>query len=429
MNRVVITGLGAVTPFGFGVDTFWTALLALKNGITKIKDIPVQGEIVSIAGSMPRRITSPWQMKCPELFTNVPEDDDVTIFFSAVVEALCQSDIDIKRMNTTDRIGLFIADRRMGFINYIDQYAPSLKKALNGTREFNRDQYYSFIESSRIGKRTPYNDPDTINHYTARAYGITGPQLSVATACASGNTSIGEAFTKIRNGHIDIAVTGGSYNYDMSSMIGFTRIEALTKNSDPETACRPFDADRNGFVMGSGCGILILESLPSATLRGSHILAEVTGYGYLSDAYRQTDPDPEAASSTQTIAMCLADAKVNPREVNYINAHGTSTKMNDLTETTAIKKVFGDNAYQIPVSSTKSMIGHSIMAAAALEGIVCVKSINENVVHGTRNFRTRDVALDLDYVPDGARAVTINHALSNSFGFGGQNTSILFSKY
>jgi 3-oxoacyl-[acyl-carrier-protein] synthase II len=212
-------------------------------------------------------------------------------------------------------------------------------------------------------------------------------------------------------------------------MIGFTRLGALTANPDPETACRPFDKRRDGFVMGSGCGILIIESLESAKKRHANILGEIVGYSSLSDAYRSTDPDPEAKAATLTIKRCIEMANVNINEIGYINAHGTSTKMNDLTETIAIKNVFGKNAYSVPVSSTKSMIGHSIMAAAAIEGIVCLKSINEGIIHPTRNWKERDAELDLDYVPEKPREACIDYALSNSFGFGGQNSSVLFAKY
>ncbi|MCC5468459.1 beta-ketoacyl-[acyl-carrier-protein] synthase family protein [Pelosinus baikalensis] len=426
MRRVVVTGMGAVTPFGFGVDLLWDCLLKNKNGITKINDRNIRGEIVQIAGCLPEADIKQFYKDTPELCNQIPEDDSIKSFFAAVHEALTQANLDPRKMESTDCIATCIADRKMSFIQYIDQYAPLLKEATDNNG-FNNNQYYRLLKMAKIGKHTPFDDSDSINHFVARNYHITGPQLSIATACASGNNAIGEAFLKIKHGYVDIAIVGGAYNFDLSSMIGFTRLEALTRNPDPETACRPFDAQRDGFVMGSGCGILILESFESAETRAVNMLAEVLGYGYFSDAYRSTDPDPEAKSSTATIKACLEMAKINPSYVGYINAHGTSTKMNDMIETIAIKNTFKDYAYSIPISSTKSMIGHSIMASAAIEGIVCIKSINEGAIHPTRNWQKGDPKLDLDYVPNEARSAKVEYALSNSFGFGGQNTSILYA--
>ncbi|HEX2939323.1 MAG TPA: beta-ketoacyl-[acyl-carrier-protein] synthase family protein, partial [Ruminiclostridium sp.] len=362
------------------------------------------------------------------LFARTPENKDVKSFFVAAFEALNQAGLDFRKFENTDRVGAFIADRDLNSINYVEKYAPLLQKCCRDDETFDYGKFYSLLSDSDLDLDA-FSDFESINHFFSRSYNITGPQLSTATACASGNTSIGEGFLKIKNGYIDYAVVGGAYNYDMSAMIGFTRLGALTVNPDPETASRPFDAERNGFVMSSGCGVLVLESLESALKRDAQILAEIKGYGYYSDAYRATDPDPEAVGSSRTIKACLKMAGLNPEDIDYINGHGTSTKMNDKTETIAIKNVFGDYAYKVPVSSTKSMIGHSIMAAAALEGIVCIKSINENVIHPTRNWRTRDPELDLDYVPNEPREKKVKNALSNSFGFGGQNASVVFSKF
>jgi 3-oxoacyl-[acyl-carrier-protein] synthase II len=253
--------------------------------------------------------------------------------------------------------------------------------------------------------------------------------LSLSTACASSSSTIGEALIRIRRGEIDSAIVGGAYNFDLHAMVGFTRLGALTTNPDPEYACRPFDADRSGFVMGSGCGILVLEELESARRRGAAILSEVTGYGACGDAFRATDPDPDANGIVRTIQACLASAQIGPDQVDYINAHGTSTKMNDFIETVGIKRVFGERARAIPVSSTKSMIGHSIMAAGALEGIASIKSIRTGIIHPTHNWQKGDPEMDLDYVPGAAREKSVRHVLSNNFGFGGQNVSLLFSAF
>lgn len=429
MRRVVVTGMGAVTPFGAGVDLLWNSLLSNKNGISKIKHLELHGDIVQIAGVLPTLDHQPFLEKDPVLFTRTPEDDSVRSFFVAVYEALNQAGLHPLKMASTDMIACCIADRKMGLIQYIEQYAPLLK-AVNKENGFDNNSYYNLLKTTRLGKMTRFDDSDSINHFVARIYHITGPQLSVATACASSNTAIGEAFMKIKYGYVEAAIVGGAYNLDLNSMIGFTRIGALTSNPDPEIACRPFDARRDGFVMGSGCGILILESLEFARCRGASILGEIVGYGYFSDAYRSTDPDPKALASTATIQSCLKMARIYPEEIGYINAHGTSTKMNDLTETVAIKRALKEHAYQIPISSTKSMIGHSIMASAAIEGIVCLKSIQTGLVHPTRNWIERDPELDLDYVPNQRpREIKLKYALSNSFGFGGQNSSILYRKF
>lgn len=428
MNRVVVTGVGAVTPFGLGADLLWKSLLENKNGITKIPDDRITGDVVSIGGCLPKVDFRDYVDQDKELFSYIPQNKNNMSFFMAAYEALNQSGLDPRKMESTDNIGVCIADRNSGMIDYIDDYA-NLMKCSQEDGIYNLNKYYDLLQKSGFGKEKEYDDNESINHFVSRNYKITGPQLSVATACASGNNAIGEAFLKIKYGLIDIAIAGGAYNLDVKSQMGFTRIGALTTNPNPDEACRPFDANRNGFVMSSGCGILILESLESAKKRNAKILAEISGYGCMSDAYRSTDPDPEAKAAIKTIEQCLEMANLNTDQIDYINAHGTSTKMNDYTETVAVKSVFKERAYGIPISSTKSMIGHAIMAAAAIEAIVCVKSIQDEMVHQTHNYKDRDPELDLDYVTEGPRKVKINHALSNSFGFGGQNSSIIVSKF
>lgn len=428
MNRVVVTGIGAVTPFGLGTETLWDSLLKNRNGITKIVDKRITGEIVGIGGCLPEVDYDDYISQDKELFSYIPQNKNNKAFFMAVYEAFQQAGLDPRKMDSTDNIGVCIADRNSGMEQYIDQYAVLLKKC-RIEEEYDFNTYYELLHKLNDSDDVRFDDKESINHYVSRNYHITGPQLSVATACASGNNAIGEAFLKIQNGLIDMAVAGGAYNLDLKSQMGFTRIGALTTNPDPNKACRPFDKNRNGFVMSSGCGILILESLQSAKERNAEILAEITGYGCMSDAYRSTDPDPEAKAATLTIEQCLKMANIDCSQVDYINAHGTSTKMNDYTETLAVKNVFQKRAYEVPISSTKSMIGHAIMAAAAIEAIVCIKSIRDGMIHQTRNYEERDPDLDLDYVAEGPRKLNIYHALSNSFGFGGQNSSILISKY
>lgn len=429
MNRVVVTGMGAVSPFGVGVQSLWDSLLENKNGIRIFEDLNITGEIVNIGAPVPKIDFEEHRRQAPQIFEQVPEDDHVKGFFLAVAEAVEQSGIRFDSMPSTDNIGVFIADRWPAPYDYIEQYAPILHQSVvNG--KLDQYAFFELLEKHSPGKKGHYDDPDSINHYTSRVYELYGPQLSIGTACASGNDAIGNAFHEIRAGRLDCVIAGGAYNLDLFRMLGFTRIGALTTNPDPETACSPFDARRSGFVMGSGCGILMLESLEHAQQRGADILCEVSGYATFGDAYRATDPDPNAAGATKTIKKALEVAELNPEEIDYINAHGTSTVMNDLSETTAIKNAFGEVAKKVPISSTKSMIGHGIMAAGALEGIVSILSIQNGRIHPTRNWKERDSKLDLDYVPDQAREYKrINHVLSNNFGFGGQNSSVVFSGF
>jgi 3-oxoacyl-[acyl-carrier-protein] synthase II len=429
MKKVVVTGIGAVTPFGLGTHIFWNSLLNNKNGISKISDINIQGDIVNIAGILPKVDFSVYRKETFSSIDKIFADDNIKTFFIAVLEAVEHSGLDFVKLPDSNRVGSFVADRNLNQIAYVDKYAPLIKQSIDDQDKFIERKFYQLLQQHQVDKTHPYNDCESINHYLSRALNITGPQLSISTACASSNSSIGEAFLKIRHGFLDAAIEGGAYNFDLNAMIGFTRIGALTSNPDPETACCPFDRRRGGFVMGSGCGILILEELEHAKKRRANILCEIKGYGSCSDAFRSTDPDPEAAGITRTINACLEIANLLPNEIDYINAHGTSTVMNDKYETAGIKNVFKDYSYKIPVSSTKSMIGHPIMAAGAIEGIACIKSLQENIIHPTHNWKERDPELDLYYVPDQPYEKIVNHVLSNNFGFGGQNASIIYSKF
>jgi 3-oxoacyl-[acyl-carrier-protein] synthase II len=424
MRRAVVTGIGAVTPFGLGVDRFWDGLVNNRNAIRRVQSLPLSGGVVHIAGELP---SVPSEKLSP--LSCAPEDPSIRVFFEAVREAVGMSGLSLPSMPNTDRVGMLIADRGMGQILYLDSYAPLLQSCCQSSGRVDEERFFAELGHVNLLPWRWETDPDSINHVAARELQVSGPQLSLSTACASSSSAIGEATIKIRRGDIDAAIVGGAYNFDLHAMVGFTRIGALTVHPDPEYACRPFDADRSGFVMGSGCGILVLEEMTSARQRGARILCEVTGYGACGDAFRATDPDPEANGIVRTIQACLASGHIGPDQVDYINAHGTSTKMNDFIETIGIKHVFGERSRIIPVSSTKSMIGHSIMAAGALEGIASIKSICTGIIHPTHNWQRRDPDLDLDYVPDCAREKRVRHVLSNSFGFGGQNVSLLFSAF
>lgn len=426
MKRVVITGMGSVSPFGLGTEKLWSSLLEGKNGIAKISHLPIEGEIINIAASLPN--LSEEIDRTPQLVHIKTEDRSTKTFFLAALEAVEQSGLDFSTGEHSDT-ACMVADRPYSPTSDIEHYLPALAVA-ESTGTLCLNTYVQELRRTRsLDHRRSIDHFDSINHFIASYFGLSGPSLSIGTACASGNNSIGEAFEKIRRGRVHRALAGGAYNFDLNAMIGFTRIGALTPNPDPDTACRPFDAARNGFVMGSGCGVLVMEELEEAKKRGAEILCEVTGYASYADGFRATDPDPEAKGACRTIAEALRCARLTPDDINYINAHGTSTKMNDRSETLAIKSIFGDRAYCLPISSTKSMIGHGIMAAGALEAIACINSIRSGVIHGTRNYKEQEPELNLDYVGDGARAVRVKHCLSNNFGFGGQNASVVFSRF
>ncbi|MCI0739651.1 MAG: beta-ketoacyl-ACP synthase II, partial [Gemmataceae bacterium] len=265
--------------------------------------------------------------------------------------------------------------------------------------------------------------------HVAECFGLEGPNYNCLTSCAAGNQAIGEAAQMIRRGDADVMVAGGTHSIvHPLGVTGFIRLTALsTRNDEPAKASRPFDQKRDGFVMGEGAGILILEDMEHARRRGAAIYAELSGYGVTADAFRVTDNHPEGRNAVLCMKACLADAGLAPEDIGYINAHGTSTQLNDKVETLAIKKTFGDHGYRIPVSSTKSMIGHLIGAAGAVEAVVCVLALRRGVLPPTINLEFPDPDCDLDYVPNQAREVRARHALSNSFGFGGQNVSLIIS--
>lgn len=425
-ERVVITGMGCVSPFGTGANRFWQSLVEGKNGIKAVEHLPLSGEIVSIAASTPSLQQAIKQH--PDLSQYTSLDASVQGFFLAVDEAVQQAQLDLSAPEHR-QTACMIADRTYSPANDMAAFLPHLRQALAEGELSPASYWQQMTQCAELAKRKQVKEFESINHFTARYYGLTGPHLSIGTACASGNNAIGEAFEKIRRGRLNAALAGGAYDFDINAMIGFTRIGALSQNPDPESACAPFSRTRSGFVMGSGCAVLVLESLSSAQARGAHILAEVTGYASYSDGYRATDPDPEASGASRTLSGALAVAGLAPEQISYINAHGTSTQMNDKIESLAIKKVFQQAAYQVPISSTKSMIGHGIMAAGALEAVACIQSIRSQMIHGTRNYQDADPELDLDYVPETSRDLKVTHVLSNNFGFGGQNASVIFSAY
>jgi 3-oxoacyl-[acyl-carrier-protein] synthase II len=281
------------------------------------------------------------------------------------------------------------------------------------------------------GAREAEQEMFTPAGHIAAAFALDGPNLACQTACAASSQAIGEAVDLIRFGDADVMVAGGSHSMiHPLGVSGFNRLTALSqRNGSPRTASRPFDLNRDGFVIGEGAGLVVLEELEHARKRGANIYAELTGYGTTADAYRMTDPHPEGRGAVRAMAEALTDAGLKPTDIGYINAHGTSTQANDSTETAAIKGVFGEYAYKVPISSSKSMLGHLIAAAGVVELVISVMALRKGIVPPTINYETPDPDCDLDYVPNAAREVRFRHVLSNSFGFGGQNIALIVSRF
>ncbi len=409
-KRVVVTGVSMITPLGTGTEKSWEGLLEARSGIRRITQFDASAFPSQIAGEVPdfdidRFIETKEQKKM---------DRFIHLGFAAGIMAMEDSGLNVTEEND-ERVGVIVGSG-IGGLTTIQKYHKILLE--KGPR-----------------KITPFFIPMLIINLIAGQisirYGAKGPNSSVATACASGTHSIGDAFKIIQRGDADAMIAGGSEAVINSLAIGgFTAMKALsTRNSEPELASRPFDSERDGFVMGEGAGILVLEELESALKRGARIYAEIIGYGMSSDAYHITTPALDGAGAARCMNSAIRDSGISPDEVDYINAHGTSTKYNDELETAAIKKIFGEHARKLAVSSTKSMIGHLLGASGGVEGVISVLSIYNNIVAPTVNLTNPDPECDLDYVPHKARKMDVNVAMSNSFGFGGTNASILFRKY
>lgn len=410
-NRVVVTGLGAVTPIGIGKEAFWNALIAGKNGIGKITRFDVTGYTAQIAGEVldfdPVQFIDKKEVKRMDRYTHFA--------LAATKLAIEDAKLDVKTIDG-DRAGVFIGSGIGGMETLHNQYEKLFTKG-----------------ASRI---SPFFIPMMIANMAAGnvaiAFGLRGACECIVTACASGTNAIGDAFRTIERGEADIMFAGGTEAaISPAGVSGFAAMKALCAdhNDDPAHASRPFDKNRSGFVMGEGAGIILLESLEHAKARNAHIYAEIVGYGRNDDAYHITTPAPGGITQGKCMKLAIDDAGLNPEEIDYINAHGTSTQFNDKGETEAIKQIFGEYAYKIPVSSTKSMTGHMLGAAGGVEAIACVLSIENNIVHPTINYETPDEGLDLNYVPNVAQKHEVNAAISNSFGFGGHNACVVFKRF
>ena len=410
-NRVVITGLGAVTPLGESVDDFWHGLKSGASGVATMTlcdpstyPCQVAGEVVGFDYSQ---------------YINKREARRMARFSQMAVVAGLQA-MESSGLDLTNEdpfmLGIILGNGNGGF--------PTLE-----------DNFRVMVDKGGM-KMTPFFFPMVLPNMAAgnlsHYLGFKGYNATVSTACAASNQAIGEALGVIRNGIADVVFAGGSEaGISELGLSGFSVMRALTtQNENPASASRPFDLNRDGFIPAEGSGILVLENLDHAVRRQATILAEVVGFGCTADAGHLVQPEPTGSAASAAIQIALADAKLQPSQVDYINAHGTSTPLNDSIETTVIKRVFGEQAYGIPISSTKSMIGHSLGASGSLEAVACVKTIMDQVIHPTINYETPDPECDLDYVPNEARRdLGIQVVLSNAFGFGGQNACLLFKKY
>ena len=408
-NRVVVTGLGAVTPIGIGWQNFWQALKDGQNGIGKITRFDTTGYTAQIAGEVrdfdPVNFIDKKEIKRMDRYTH----------FALAATRLALEDSKLDKIDS-DRAGVYIGSGIGGMETLHNQYEKLFTKG-----------------ASRI---SPFFIPMMIANMAAGnvaiAFQLRGPCECIVTACASGTNSIGNAFRVIQRGEADLMFAGGSEAaISPAGVSGFAAMKALCTdhNDDPAHASRPFDKNRSGFVMGEGAGIILLEELNHALNRGAHIYAEIVGYGRNDDAYHITTPAPGGKTQAACMKLALDDAGLKPEEIDYINAHGTSTQFNDRGETEAIKILFGDHAYKLAVSSTKSMTGHMLGAAGGVEAVATVLSIENNIVHPTTNYETPDDGLDLNYVPNKFQERTVNAAISNSFGFGGHNACVAFKKF
>jgi 3-oxoacyl-[acyl-carrier-protein] synthase II len=410
MDRVVITGMGVVSPLGNTVESFWNRLKKGESGITLIDTFDVSKHKSQIAG-MVRDFDADGLFGRKEARRM---DRFCQFAMAAADQAWEDSGLSLEQVNR-ERMSIYVGSGTGGIQTLFDQAA--------------------IIRERGPGRVSPTLVPMMISNMAAALisikYGALGPTLSPVTACSIGNTAIGEAFRLIRLGHTDIVFAGGAEAAVTEiSLASFGNATALsTRNDEPSRASRPFDAGRDGFVMAEGAGILVLESLTHAMRRNARIYAEVIGYGASSDAYHMVATHPEGIGAYQAMKLAIQEAGIGPEEVDVISAHATSTEIGDKSETLAIKKLFGDNAYRIPITANKSMIGHLLGASSAVEAIALVKSLQQSIIPPTINQEQKDPDCDLDYVPNQAREATLNIGLSNSFGFGGHNAVIVFKAY
>ncbi len=410
-TRVVITGLGAITPLGSSVKLLWDGLINSCSGIRRITQFDPTGLPCQIAGEVPDFIPEDFMDR--KEARRIPRSAQIAL--AAAIQAVQDAGLP-SIMSQPERTGV-VFGTAIGGLDKMDEGIQIL-----------RNQGFSKINPFTL----PAGIPNLAAFLIARQFQCLGRNNTIATACATGTQAIGEAAEMIRRGHADIVIAGGTESLIRDFAIGgFSSMRALPTNynHNPAAASRPFDARREGFIFSEGSGVMILESLEHAQQRAASIYAEVGGHASSTDGYHMAAPDPEANGPARAMRWALEDAGIQPSQVDYINAHGTSTPLNDPTETKAIKMIFGDHAYKVAISSTKSMIGHAMGASGALEAIVCALTITHNIIPPTINYEYPDPECDLDYVPNQARKKKVEHALSNSFGLGGQNACIVLKRY
>jgi 3-oxoacyl-[acyl-carrier-protein] synthase II len=409
-NRVVVTGLGVVSPVGNTVQSFWDSLIAGKSGLDKITFFDTTNYPSKIAGEVK------------------------SIDFTGIV--------DLKEVNRTDRFILFavyaataaVKDSGLNLASEdLTRIGVVIGSGIGGLKTLEGE--HAKLLSRGPGRVSPFLIPMMIPDMAAGrvsiGFGFKGPNYSVVSACASGGHAIGDSYLMLKSGMMDVAVTGGSEAaITPLSYAGFCSMKALsTRNENPQKASSPFDKKRDGFVMGEGSGIVVLETLDHAVARGARIYAELVGYGATGDAFHLSAPAPEGDGAARAMAMAIKSAGIAPTEVDYINAHGTSTDLNDKLETMAVKKTFGDHARRLSISSTKSITGHLLGASGGIEFVAAVKTVTDDIIHPTINLEDPDPDCDLNYTPNTAVRRTVSCAMSNSFGFGGHNVSLVIRKY
>jgi beta-ketoacyl-acyl-carrier-protein synthase II len=410
-KRVVITGIGAITPLGSSVELFWNNLINGVSGVRKITQFDASGFPCRIAGEIPDFIPEDYLDR--KEARRLPRSAQIAL--SSAIQAVCDAGLP-DTMPDKERSGV-VYGTALGGLDQLDEGVSMLRsQGLNKVNPFT----------------LPFGIPNLSAFLIAKQFQCLGPNSTIVTACATGTQTIGEAAELIRHGRADVVISGGTEALIKDySFAGFSAMRALpvNYNENPQYASRPFDAKREGFIISEGAGSVVLESLEYAVSRGAHIYAEVLGYSSASDAFHIAQPDPDAEGAIRTMRWALDDAGITPTQIDYINAHGTSTPLNDSTETKAIKTVFGEHAYKLAVSSTKSMIGHAMGASGTLEAIACILTLMHGIIHPTINYSTPDPDCDLDYVPNHARKQSVQFALSNSFGLGGQNACLILKRF
>jgi len=435
MNRVVITGMGWVTPMGYSIDSVWKRLLNGESGIatTTLFDASTFPTTFSAEVKKDYRLED----FVPDLSRHPSVGRNTRFSMGACAQAWKAAGLDSARLDL-DRVGIYLGSGE-GSLDFDAYTGAALASWADGATAINSVKWAEVAREYMNATRELEQEPNMPLSHLALLTGARGPAMNCLTACAASTQAIGEATEILRRGDADVMIGGGAHSMiHPFGVTGFNRLTALCEDAklkasigtnDPVRASRPFDAQRGGFVLGEGAGVVILETLEHAQSRGAKVLAEVAGYGSTADAYRITDQDPNGMGAIIAMREALADARLTPADIHYINAHGTGTRENDGNETVAIKAVFGEHAQRVPVSSIKSMMGHLIAAAGAVELITCVLAIRDNILPPTMNRDNPDPECDLDYVPNKARPARVDVAMSNSFGFGGQNDTIIVKRF